>query len=467
MKYTPHDYQAYTINRIIEEPKVFAVLEMGLGKTSCTLTAIEELINERYEVNKVLIIAPLRVADDTWDSEIAKWDHLKDLKIAKMIGTPKQRVEALNSKADIYTINRENTQWLIGYCLEHKIRWPFDMIVIDESSSFKNHQAKRFKALLKVAPIVKRMVLLTGTPDPNGEMDLWAQVRLLDGGQRLGKSITSYRDTYFKPGRRNGNIIYDYKLRPGAKEQIQERLKDIMISLTAADHLKMPERVDNLIKLKMPPKAKEQYDQMERDAILELEKQENEGVVVAGNKAAVSNKLLQIANGAVYYEDEEGKKVWTDIHDAKLDALEEILNDNEGKPVMVFYSFKHDYDRLMERFKDLNPATIKSREDIQRWNEGKVKLLIAHPASMGHGLNLQAGGNIIVWFGVPNNLEHYLQANARLYRQGQTQTVIINHLLMQGTHDEDVMESLQHKRVSQDELIASVKARIDRQKRSN
>lgn len=461
MKYEPHDYQKFTIDKILECERLFAVLDMGLGKTSCTLTAIEELVNDRYEINKVLVIAPLRVADDTWEAERDKWDHLHGLRMAKMIGSAKQRVDALKAKADVYTINRENVKWLIDYLLQHKMKWPFDMIVVDESSSFKSHTSQRFKALRKVAPLAKRIVLLTGTPDPNGLLDLWSQAFLIDGGIRLGRTLTAYRDQYFTPGRRNGNVIYEWKPREGAKEAIFGRLKDVMVSLTAKDHLKMPERIDNFITLKMPSEARAKYDQMEAAAILELEK----GEVVAGNKAAVTNKLLQMANGAVYYEDttEEGvepvKKVeW--IHDAKLDALEEIIEDNEGQPVMVFYNYKHDFARLMKRFKDRNPGTIKDRQDIANWNAGKVKLLFAHPASMGHGLNLQGGGNIIVWFGVTNNLEHYLQANARLYRQGQTQTVVINHLLMEDTHDIDVMESLQRKRVSQDELIAAVKARI-------
>lgn len=461
MKYEPHDYQKFTIDKILECERLFAVLDMGLGKTSCTLTAIEELVNDRYEINKVLVIAPLRVADDTWEAERDKWDHLHGLRMAKMIGSAKQRVDALKAKADVYTINRENVKWLIDYLLQHKMKWPFDMIVVDESSSFKSHTSQRFKALRKVAPLAKRIVLLTGTPDPNGLLDLWSQAFLIDGGIRLGRTLTAYRDQYFTPGRRNGNVIYEWKPREGAKETIFGRLKDVMVSLTAKDHLKMPERIDNFITLKMPSEARAKYDQMEAAAILELEK----GEVVAGNKAAVTNKLLQMANGAVYYEDttEEGvepvKKVeW--IHDAKLDALEEIIEDNEGQPVMVFYNYKHDFARLMKRFKDRNPGTIKDRQDIANWNAGKVKLLFAHPASMGHGLNLQGGGNIIVWFGVTNNLEHYLQANARLYRQGQTQTVVINHLLMEDTHDIDVMESLQRKRVSQDELIAAVKARI-------
>lgn len=461
MKYEPHDYQKFTIDKILECERLFAVLDMGLGKTSCTLTAIEELVNDRYEINKVLVIAPLRVADDTWEAERDKWDHLHSLRMAKMIGSAKQRIDALKAKADVYTINRENVKWLIDYFLQHRMKWPFDMIVVDESSSFKSHTSQRFKALRKVAPLAKRIVLLTGTPDPNGLLDLWSQAFLIDGGIRLGRTLTAYRDQYFIPGRRNGNVIYEWKPREGAKEAIFMRLKDVMVSLTAKDHLKMPERIDNFITLKMPSEARAKYDQMEAAAILELEK----GEVVAGNKAAVTNKLLQMANGAVYYEDatEEGvepvKKVeW--IHDAKLDALEEIIEDNEGQPVMVFYNYKHDFARLMKRFKDRNPGTIKDRQDIANWNAGKVKLLFAHPASMGHGLNLQGGGNIIVWFGVTNNLEHYLQANARLYRQGQTQTVVINHLLMEDTHDIDVMESLQRKRVSQDELIAAVKARI-------
>lgn len=461
MKYEPHDYQKFTIDKILECERLFAVLDMGLGKTSCTLTAIEELVNNRYEINKVLVIAPLRVADDTWEAERDKWDHFHGLRMAKMIGSAKQRVDALKAKADVYTINRENVKWLIDYLLQHKMKWPFDMIVVDESSSFKSHTSQRFKALRKVAPLAKRIVLLTGTPDPNGLLDLWSQAFLIDGGIRLGRTLTAYREQYFTPGRRNGNVIYEWKPREGAKEAIFGRLKDVMVSLTAKDHLKMPERIDNFITLKMPSEARAKYDQMEAAAILELEK----GEVVAGNKAAVTNKLLQMANGAVYYEDttEEGvepvKKVeW--IHDAKLDALEEIIEDNEGQPVMVLYNYKHDFARLMKRFKDRNPGTIKDRQDIANWNAGKVKLLFAHPASMAHGLNLQGGGNIIVWFGVTNNLEHYLQANARLYRQGQTQTVVINHLLMEDTHDIDVMESLQRKRVSQDELIAAVKARI-------
>lgn len=456
MKFNPHDYQKYIMQRMLHDEKLFAVVQMGMGKTACTLTAIEELMNNRFEVDRVLVIAPLRVADDTWESERDKWEHLNGLRISKILGTEKQRIAALHVNADVYTINRENVKWLIERYIKTKKRWPFDMIVVDESSSFKSSASQRFKALRKVTAIAKRVILLTGTPDPNGLMDLWSQVFLLDSGERLGRTLTLYRNTFFMPGRRNGNIVYEYLPREGAKEEIYRKLKDIMVSLSAEEHLKMPERIDNVIKLKMPKEAKTKYEKMEADCIIELDK----GDIVAGNKAAVTNKLLQMANGAVYYEDEYERRVeW--IHDVKLDALEEIVEDNSGSPIMVFYNYKHDRDRIIARFAKYNLGEVKSREDIARWNAGKIQLLIAHPGSIGHGLNLQAGGNIIVWFGVPSNLEYYLQANARLYRQGQNQTVIINHLLMSGTHDVDVMNSLMGKKVNQDELIAAIKARIN------
>lgn len=472
MKYTPHDYQNYTINRLQQFTKTFAVLDMGLGKTSCTLTAIERLMYDGYEVNKVLIIAPLFVADVTWEDERDKWDHLSSLRLSKILGTEKQRIAGLEAAADLYTINRENVKWLVDYFIKRKKPWPFDMIVVDESSSFKSGASQRFKALRKATPITPRVVLLTGTPDPNGLMDLWSQVYLLDGGERLGKTLTAYRSRFFMPGRRNGNVIYDWIPREGAKEEIFAKLSDIMISLTAKDYLKMPERIDNIIKLKMPEAAKVKYEQMEEDCILELEK----GEIVAGNKAAVTNKLLQMANGAVYYEDPivddetitgiDRKVQW--IHDAKLDALEEIIEDNAGQSLAVFYSFQHDYDRLMRRFGKYYPTVIRSRADIEKWNRGEARLLFAHPASVGHGLNLQAGGSIAVWFGVPNNLEWYQQANARLHRQGQrSNTVVIIHLLMEGTQDIAVMGSLKDKSLSQDELIAAVKARIDSRKANN
>lgn len=468
MKYIPHDYQRFTIEQMVERKKLFAVLSMGLGKTSCTLSAIAQLIYDRFEVEKVLIIAPLFVADVTWEDERDKWDHLRPLRISKILGTEKQRIAGLNQNADVYTINRENVKWLIDYFVKKGRAWPFDMIVVDESSSFKSGSSQRFRALRKATAVVDRVVLLTGTPDPNGLMDLWSQTYLLDGGERLGKTLTEYRNRYFTPGRRNGNVIYEWLPREGAKEAIFAKLSDVMISLTAADYLKMPERIDNVVKLRMPPEAKEQYERMEEECILELES----GDVVAGNKAAVTNKLLQMANGAVYYEepeaDEDGvvtgwQRKWVQIHEAKLDALEEIVEDY-GQPLVVFYSFQHDFERLMARFAKYDPAVIRSRKDIEAWNRGEVRLLFAHPASVGHGLNLQAGGSMVVWFGLPNNLEWYQQANARLYRQGQKRTVVITHLLMEGTQDVSVMRGLKGKTLNQDELIAAVKARIKSRK---
>ena len=468
MKYIPHDYQRFTIEQMVERKKLFAVLSMGLGKTSCTLSAIAQLIYDRFEVEKVLIIAPLFVADVTWEDERDKWDHLRPLRISKILGTEKQRIAGLNQNADVYTINRENVKWLFDYFVKKGRAWPFDMIVVDESSSFKSGSSQRFRALRKATAVVDRVVLLTGTPDPNGLMDLWSQTYLLDGGERLGKTLTEYRNRYFTPGRRNGNVIYEWLPREGAKEAIFAKLSDVMISLTAADYLKMPERIDNVVKLRMPPEAKEQYERMEEECILELES----GDVVAGNKAAVTNKLLQMANGAVYYEepeaDEDGvvtgwQRKWVQIHEAKLDALEEIVEDY-GQPLVVFYSFQHDFERLMSRFAKYDPAVIRSRKDIEAWNRGEVRLLFAHPASVGHGLNLQAGGSMVVWFGLPNNLEWYQQANARLYRQGQKRTVVITHLLMEGTQDVSVMRGLKGKTLNQDELIAAVKARIKSRK---
>lgn len=423
---------------------------------------------DSFEISKALVIAPLYVADVTWEDERDKWDHLRKLRLSKILGTEKQRIAGLTATADVYVINRENVKWLIEYYIKRKKPWPFDMVVVDESSSFKSNSSQRFKALKKATPITDRVILLTGTPDPNGEMDLWSQTYLLDGGERLGKTLTEYRNRYFTPGRRNGNIIYEWLPREGAKEAIFAKLSDMMISLTAADYLKMPERIDNVVKLRMPPEAKEQYERMEEECILELES----GDVVAGNKAAVTNKLLQMANGAVYYEepeaDEDGvvtgwQRKWVQIHEAKLDALEEIVEDY-GQPLVVFYSFQHDFERLMARFAKYDPAVIRSRKDIEAWNRGEVRLLFAHPASVGHGLNLQAGGSMVVWFGLPNNLEWYQQANARLYRQGQKRTVVITHLLMEGTQDVSVMRGLKGKTLNQDELIAAVKARIKTRK---
>lgn len=455
MKYKPHAYQEYTTNKIILTNKIIAILEMGLGKTVSTLTALEDLMYNRFEVEKVLVIAPLKVADFTWMEELDKWDHLKHLSLSKIIGSEKDRIAAIERQADIYTINRENTKWLVDYFVKQK-KWPFDCLVIDESSSFKNHQSQRFKALKKVAAITKHVILLTGTPAPNSLLDIWPQMYLIDQGQRLGRTITEYRNEYFNPGKRNQHIIFNYVSKPGAEKKIYEKISDVAVSLKAVDHLKMPERIDNHIKIKMPKDIKAIYDKLETEYILELD-EEN---ISAMNAAAVMNKLLQLANGAVYADAIGLERKVVEIHKLKLEALKDIIEDNEGKPIMVFYNYQHDLMRLKEYFKELKPRELKTIEDKQDWDNGKIQLLLAHPKSMGHGLNLQAGGHIIVWFGLTWSLEEYLQANARLDRQGQTESVIINHLIVEGTVDETVMERIAAKKVSQDDLINAVKAKI-------
>ena len=455
MKYNPHDYQEFTTQKMIDTPHFMALLDMGLGKTVITLTALNEMMFNSFEINKVLVIAPLRVAEMTWSEEIEKWDHLKNIVVSKIIGSEKQRIEALYKHADIFCINRENTQWLIDYSIKKK-KWIFDCIVIDESSSFKNSQSKRFKALRKVTAIVPRIILLTGTPAPNSLMDLWSQMYLIDAGQRLGRTITAYRQEFFTPGRRNRNVVFEYVPRPEAEQKIYGRIKDVAVSLKATDYIKMPERIDIYIKLQMPKRVETLYQEMEKEYIITL----NEEDITAASAAVVCGKLLQMANGAVY----TNEKNVIAIHDLKLDALQEILDDNPGKPIMVFYNFQHDLDRLLERFKEENPRRLLSTEDKKDWDNHQIRLLLAHPASMGHGLNLQAGGNIIVWFGLTNSLELYQQANARLYRQGQKETVIINHLIVKDTEDENVIKRLQSKRLNQDELIEAVKAKIRKYK---
>lgn len=457
MQFKPHDYQEYTINKILEVPKIACILDMGLGKTVSALTAMDELMFNRLELDKVLVIAPLKVARDTWPDEIKKWDHLKNLRVAVMAGAKEEeRLKALDSRSDIYTINRENTQWLIDTCVKRK-KWPFDCIIIDESSSFKNPQSKRFKALRKVTAISKRVILLTGTPAPNSLMDLWSQMYLLDAGARLGHTLTAYRNEYFNPGQRNKNVVFNYVPKKGAEEAIYKSISDIAVSLKACDHLKnLPERIDNTIEIKMDPKTEKLYKTMETDYLIHFD----ESTIVATSAGVVANKLLQMANGAVY---DENKNVVL-IHDLKLEALADIIECNEGTPIMVFYNYQHDYDRLMAYFKDLEPRTLKTHEDQEDWNEGRIRLLLAHPASMGHGLNLQAGGHIIVWFSLTWSLELYQQANARLHRQGQKESVIVHHLVVRGTEDETAIRRLKSKEVTQDELIEAVKARIKRAK---
>lgn len=449
MKFIPHSYQKYAIQRILEQSAVGIFLDMGMGKTVCALTAAAELLYDRFEITKVLVIAPLRVAEDTWSREVEKWDHLKQLKISKVLGSERERIAALNANADIYVVNRENVEWLVNYYDNGK-RWPFDMVIIDELSSFKSPKAKRFRALRKVRPLIKRIVGLTGTPAPNGLIDLWAQIYLLDQGERLGKTITGYRERYFEPDKRNRTVIYSWKPKPGAEKVIFEKLSDICVSMRSEDWLEMPERIDHIIPVKLPQEAKEKYDLLERELLLPYA----DGDIVANTAAVLTNKLLQMANGAVY---DECGKVKT-FHNAKLEALEDIIEAANGKPVLIFYSYRHDLERLKKYFPGArNLYTVK---DIQDWNEGKIPILLAHPASTGHGLNLQVGGNIIVWFGLTWSLELYQQANARLYRQGQKNTVIVHHLVAEETIDEAVMKVLNKKLKGQDALLEAVKARI-------
>ncbi|WP_069648966.1 SNF2-related protein [Caloranaerobacter ferrireducens] len=451
MKYIPYPYQEYATKWIIDKEKAGLLMEMGLGKTVCTLTAINELLYDYFDVVRVLVIAPLRVAQSTWDEEAAKWDHLKHLKISKVLGTEKERIDALNTKADIYIINRENVKWLVDL---YKTNWPFDMVVIDELSSFKSHKAKRFKALRKVRPLIKRIVGLTGTPAPNGLIDLWPQIYLLDGGERLGKTITGFREKYFLPDKRNREIIFSYKPKDGAKEAIYKKLSDICVSMKAKDYLDLPERLDNIITVHLDDKAKGQYRKLEKDLLLPLK----DADIVANTAAVLTNKLLQLSNGAVYDENKDVKE----IHDAKLKALEDVIEAASGKPVLVFYSYKHDLKRIKDHLKNKILRELKSAKDIEDWNKGNIEVLLAHPASAGHGLNLQTGGNIIVWFGLTFSLELYSQANARLHRQGQKETVIIHHLIANDTIDEDVMKVLKDKEATQEALLKAVKARINR-----
>lgn len=448
MKFKPYPYQEHTISKILELPKVGLFLDMGLGKTVCTLTAIDELMFNSFDIQKVLVIAPKRVAEDTWMREIEKWDHLRHLRLSKVLGTQKQRLAALETPADIYVINRENVVWLVDL---YKSKWPFDTVVIDELSSFKSNKSQRFKALKQVTPLIKRMIGLTGTPTPNGYLDLWPQIYLLDRGERLGKTIGGYRERYFTPGKRNGYTVFTWDLKDGAEKAIQNKIKDICVSMDAKDYLDLPERINNRVYVNMVLKAKALYEELEKELILEVEGEE----ITALTAASLTQKLLQLANGAAY----TGDRGVVHIHDGKLEALEEILEFNQ-EPVLVFYNFKHDYSRLMEHFKDLKPRTLESSKDIKDWNEGKIRLLLAHPASVGHGLNIQAGGHIIVWFGLTWSLELYQQANARLDRQGQTKNVIIHHLITKGTVDEDVMKALERKETGQAALLEAVKARI-------
>lgn len=450
MKFSPHAYQQYACNHIMDHQASGLFLDMGLGKTITTLTAIDNLLF-LGDVNKVLVIAPKRVAEDTWSTEVDKWDHLKGLRISKVLGTPKQRINALESDADIYVINRENVDWLVANYFNS---WKFDTLIIDELSSFKSSKSKRFRQLKKVRPYFKRIVGLTGTPAPNSLIDLWPQMYLLDGGKRLGKTITGFKQQYFSPGLSNGYVVYNWNLKDGAEETIHNKIGDICISMKAEDYLDLPERIDNKIELSLPEGAKKKYKQFEKELVMEIGEED----ITATNAAVLTGKLLQMSNGAIYTEN----RAVVEIHQEKLKALLEIIEAANGKPVLIFYNYQHDLSRILDylEINNLKGKVLEGSEDIARWNKGQIQILLTHPASAGHGLNLQYGGNIIVWFGLTWSLELYQQANARLHRQGQKESVIINLLITKGTVDEDVMRALENKEVNQNILLEAVKARL-------
>lgn len=451
MKYTPHEYQQFCIDFLLDHPAAGLFLKPGMGKTSIALTAADRLLYDRFEVSKVLVIAPLRVADDTWSRESEKWDHLRHLRISKVLGSAKQRRAALARSADVYCINRENVEWLVKY---YGMGWPFDLVIVDELSSFRNPSARRFKALRKVRPLVKHLWGLTGTPRPRSLLDLWAQVYLLDQGERLGRTYTAYRNRYFTPGRQNGYVIYEWRPRPGAEDQVYSLISDICISLETKGNVQMPELVQTPRPVVLSPVARALYESMERDAVLELAGE----VIDAGSAAAVNGKLLQIAGGAVYDEDHVAHELHTD----KLDALEDILEEANGEPVLVAYRYQHERDRIKARFPQA--VQLKDSNTIAAWNRGEIPLLLGHPAGVGHGLNLQDGGHIIVWFGPIYDLELWEQFIDRLYRQGQRSTTSVIVLVAEGTVEEDAMRSLEAKDSGQSAMMAAIRARVKKYK---
>lgn len=452
MRYKPHEYQKYAIRFILDHPVAAILLDMGMGKTSIVLSALNELMYDRFEVTKVLIIAPLRVARNTWSDEIKKWDHLNGIRYSIAVGTAAERLAALKTDADIYIINRENIPWLID---ESGLPFDYDMVVVDELSSFKNWQAKRFKALMKVRPKVKRIVGLTGTPSSNGLMDLFAEFKVLDMGERLGRFISQYRVNYFKPDRMNGPIVYTYKLLPGAEDRIYDKISDITISMKATDYLEMPELLSTEYKVYLDDEERSQYEEMKDELVLQLPG----GEITAANAASLSGKLSQLANGAIY--DDDGSV--NAFHERKLDALEDLIESANGKPILVAYWFKHDLAKITERLKKLKVVYEKldSDKSIEKWNAGELQVGLIHPASAGHGLNLQSGGNVILWFGITWSLELYQQTIARLWRQGQTSgTVTVIHIVTAGTVDERILKVLDAKDNMQKALIDAVKAEV-------
>lgn len=452
MRFKPHDYQRYAIRYIETHPIAAILLDMGLGKTVITLTAIQHLLYDSFEIHKVLVIAPLRVAKYNWPEELKKWEHLRDLRYSVVVGNREERIAALRMQADLYIVNRENVQWLVE---ESSYPFDFDMLVVDELSSFKSYQAKRFRALMKVRPKVKRIVGLTGTPSSNGLMDLFAEFRLLDMGQRLGRYITRYREQYFEPDKRNAQMVFSYKPLPGAEEAIYQKLLDITISMRAIDHLQMPELLSNTYPVTLSETEAKQYKELKKEMVLEMEGEE----ITVANAAALSNKLLQLANGAIYTDEKETRR----LHERKLDALEDLLEAASGQPMLVAYWFKHDLERISERLTKLKVkyGTLDQEKNIQQWNVGKLSVGLIHPASAGHGLNLQAGGSMLVWFGLTWSLELYQQTNARLWRQGQrAKTVVLQHIVTKGTIDERVLKALENKNAVQQGMLAAVKAEV-------
>ena len=452
MKYKPHKYQQYAIEFIKQHPIAAILLDLGMGKTSIVLSCLNYLMFESFEISKVLIIAPLRVARNTWSDEIKKWDHLKGLRYSIVVGTAAERIKALKADADIYIINRENVPWLVE---ESGLPFDYDMVVVDELSSFKNWNAKRFRALMKVRPKVKRIVGLTGTPSSNGLMDLFAEFKVLDMGERLGRFISQYRVNYFKPDRMNGPIVYSYKLLPGAEERIYERISDITISMKAEDYLEMPELISTEYKVYLDDSEREKYEELKNELVLQLPGAE----ITAANAATLSGKLSQLANGAIY--DDDGSV--NAFHERKLDALEDLIESANGKPVLVAYWFKHDLRRIQERLSKLKVEyqRLDSDESIRKWNAGELQVGLIHPASAGHGLNLQEGGNTMIWFGITWSLELYSQTVGRLFRQGQkSKTVTVIHIITDGTVDERILKALEAKDSTQRALIDAVKAEV-------
>ena len=449
-----HNYQWESIEHIMRHSHSALFLEMGLGKTISTLTAVKKLMYEELDIDKPLIVAPKRVTESVWGDEIEKWSHVRNLKLSKIIGTEKQRKAALQKNADIYIVSRDNIVWL---CRQYiKSTWPFDMLIIDESSSFKSHKVQRFIALKALQLLFKRVVILTGTPASNSLMDLWSQIYLLDRGKRLGRYITTYRDNYFRPDKTKDHIIYSYRLKDkDCENKIHAKISDICISMKAEDYLELPERIDNTIEIKFPPELQSNYNEFEKEKVLELFSENT--IITAVNAAVLTNKLLQFADGAVYDDD----KNVHEIHELKLDALEEIIENVNGQPVLVAWTYRHARDRIMKRLKKYNPRELKTDKDIKDWNRGAIPVMLTHPASGGHGLNLQGGGNIIVWFGQIWSLELYQQLNARILRQGQqAETVIIHHIIVKKTMDPEVIRSQQKKDQNQKALMEAVKARI-------